>query len=291
MSILEHPTTITGTPVRMLELELTAKCPLACTHCLTDSSPRAGHGTMTVQDWVGAIDQATALGIPKVQFIGGEPLTHPAFEQLLTHALDAGHRVEVFSNLHTVSRQLWGLFEHPAVSLATSYYSLDPVAHDAVTTVAGSHARNRANLIEALRRGIAVRVGIIEVVDGQRIDDTRAELVALGVPADRIGVDRMRVVGRPARGQAPQLGELCGRCGDGKAAILPDGTVAPCVLGRFLATGNVRAASLASILGGPTWREAMAVVPRVAGADPCKPDSDGGDCSPAETPACAPAYN
>lgn len=79
----------------------------------------------------------------------------------------AGYR----TNLHTVSRRMWELFSRPGVSLATSYYSRHSGKHDEVTGRAGSHDRNRAYLIEALRRGIAVRVGVVEVTDGQ--DPTR----------------------------------------------------------------------------------------------------------------------
>jgi MoaA/NifB/PqqE/SkfB family radical SAM enzyme len=196
----------------------------------------------------------------------------------------------VFSNLHTVRRELWDLFSHPDVSLATSYYSLDPASHDRVTTVTGSHARNRANLIEALRRRIPIRVGIIEVVDGQRIEETRAELAALGVPAERIRVDRTRLIGRPADGAQPDLGELCGNCGLGRAAVLPNGNVVPCVMGRWLTTGNIRQTPLGEILDGPAWRTTMELVPRYDRFQGCSPDDDGSDCSPAETPACSPAF-
>ena len=186
---------------------------------------------------------------------------------------------------------MWELFGRPGVSLATSYYSLHPGKHDEVTGRAGSHARNRANLIEALRRGIPVRVGIIEVVDGQDIQETRAEIAAMGVPPGRIRVDRTRAVGRAARtGSIPELSELCGKCGLGRAAVLPDGEVAPCVLGRWLRCGNVRQTPLAAILSGDAWRHTMARVPRSEHAVACNPGSDGGDCAPAEKDACAPGY-
>lgn len=275
----------------MLELEITARCPLRCLHCLSSSSPESGHGTMTFPGWCSVIDQAAVLGTTAVQLIGGEPTSSPYCAALAEHALRHGLQVEIFSNLHTVSRRMWELFSRPGVSLATSYYSLHPGKHDEVTGRAGSHARNRANLIEALRRGIAVRVGVIEVLDGQDIQETRAELAALGVPPARIRADRIRAVGRAARpGSAPQLSELCGKCGLGRAAVLPGGEVTPCVLSRWLTCGNVNRAPLAAILSGDAWRNTMAQVPRSGQAGTCNPDSDGGDCAPAEHDACSPDY-
>ncbi len=46
-------------------------------------------------------------------------------------------------------------------------------------------------------------------------------------------------VGRASQGQEPTAADLCGQCGNGRAAIGSDGTVHPCVLGRFLTAGNV----------------------------------------------------
>ncbi|MBC2907693.1 SPASM domain-containing protein [Streptomyces sp. PSKA01] len=97
------------------------------------------------------------------------------------------------------------------------------------------------------------------------------------------------------------------QCADGKAAILPDGQVVPCVLGRFLPAGNVTTGSLQQVLAGQRWVQVSACIPRgrqsgctpdedscmpsPGAAEGCNPDQDGSDCSPAETPACEPAYD
>jgi MoaA/NifB/PqqE/SkfB family radical SAM enzyme len=104
-------------------LELTGRCQLNCVHCYADSGPTQNHGTMTAQDWLRAIDQAAGHGVGRVCMIGGEPTAHPAFAELLKHALAAGIHVEVFTNLFHVTERLWSLFGLPGVSVATSYYS------------------------------------------------------------------------------------------------------------------------------------------------------------------------
>jgi MoaA/NifB/PqqE/SkfB family radical SAM enzyme len=275
----------TSTGVKFLELEITHRCQLTCAHCLTSSSPHAPRATMTRADWESVITQTAQLGIPQVQFIGGEPLTSPFLVPLLGYALSLGLAVEIFSNLYKVSEPVWDAFTNPRVSLATSYYSDLATEHDRVTRVEGSHTRTRANIIEALRRGIPVRAGIVEVFDGQRVEQARAELETLGV--EKITVDRMRAVGRAATTpDTPDVSVLCGRCGLGRAAVLADGTLAPCVLGRFLRTGNVKTTALGTLLAGPAWQAVMQTIPRQASS--CSPD--GADCPPASTPACAPSY-
>lgn len=73
----------------------------------------------------------------------------------------------------------------------------------------------------------------------------------------------------------------------GRAAILPDGDLAGCVLSRDFPAGNVRETPLAELFGGAAWAELAASIPAPRAA--CTPD-DSGDCDPANTEACDPAY-
>lgn len=280
---------------KLVELELTQACQLACVHCLTRSHPGAHHGAMTLEDWKSAVRQARDCGAETIQLIGGEPTASPHWLALVDYILGFdGLNVQVYSNLYSVTARHWNTFSNPRVALATSYYSDVPAEHDAVTAKPGSHARTRANIVTALDLGIPLQVGIVRVLPGQRADEAKAELAGLGVPERLITVDRVRPVGRasPDPDAGAPASELCGRCGDGRLAVLPDGSVAPCVLGRSLRAGNLlEGATLAGILAGSAWARHMQAVPRLDG-DPCDPaKSDGSDCTPASTTACAPAYS
>ncbi|MCK9921233.1 radical SAM/SPASM domain-containing protein [Frankia sp. AgPm24] len=269
-------------------LEITERCQLGCPHCYASSGPTGGHGTMTATDWCAVIDQAADLGVRLVQIIGGEPTLHPALPDLVDHALDLSLTVEIYSNLVRVPDRLWVTLLRPGVRLATSYYSADPAEHERITGRKGSHALTRETIAVALRRGVPLRVGLIDTGWGH-VEGARADLQSLGVPAASITVDRMRRIGRGARGAAFDPDELCGRCGDGRAAILPDGTLAPCVMGRALAGGNVRITPLSDLLAGPQWAAALGSVPRAHHGNGCSP-SDGNDCSPASERACTPDF-
>jgi MoaA/NifB/PqqE/SkfB family radical SAM enzyme len=202
---------------------------------------------MTVEDWQRVIDEAATLGVGKVQFIGGEPTLHPNLAELITYALGIGIDVEVFSNLVRVAPTLWEAFQQPGVSLATSYYSPSADEHNAITR-RRSHDNTRANVLEALRRGITLRVGVIGMREGQQVDAAVAELRDLGV--GEVGVDYLRQVGRGVRDKIPSTAQLCGACGQGKVAVSPTGEVWPCIMSRWMRIGNVRATALADILAG-----------------------------------------
>ncbi|SFR27340.1 Radical SAM superfamily enzyme, MoaA/NifB/PqqE/SkfB family [Lentzea waywayandensis] len=281
------------TRVTFAWLEVTGKCQLQCDHCYADSGPAGSHGAMTTEDWGRSIDQLADLGTRMVQFIGGEPTLHRALPGLVHHALDRGLRVEVFSNLVHVRPELWEVFSRSGVQLATSYYSDDAKQHEQITRGGRSYERTRSNLVEAVRRSIPVRVGVIDVDEEQRVDEAVAQLRDLGVGGE-VRIDRLRQVGRGVRDRGPDLGELCGQCGDGRVAIAPDGSVWPCVFSRWLPVGNVREESLADILTGSRMTETASVLATEFARrplNPCVPNMCDPQCGPSCSPACRPAGN
>lgn len=272
--------------------EITNRCSHRCIHCYSAASPAGTHGAMTESDWRRVIDQAATLGVAMVQYIGGEPTMHPALPGLIDHALTRGVDVEVFSHLAHVTPELWEIFSRPGVSLATSYYSDDADQHETITQRRRSYTDTKNNIAQAVKRGIPVRAGVIDLGGAQRVDQARTELVDLGVPS--IGYDRLRQVGRGVRNEQASVEQLCGRCGDGVAAISPDGAVWPCVFSRWLPIGNVLDDDLAAILAGPEadrvraeLADVFAARPRTATAK-CAPDPCYPDCNPACQPTCSP---
>jgi MoaA/NifB/PqqE/SkfB family radical SAM enzyme len=272
-----------------LWLDLTRKCQLNCSHCYNASGPDGTHGTMTRDEWIGMLDQAAACDVTAVQLIGGEPTLHPDALDIVAHALDLGMNVEIYSNLVHVTAAWWRLLQRNGASLATSYYSDEPAEHNAVTG-RPSHARTRANIEKAVRLGIPLRVGIVATDDAQRVTEARRELEALGVT--RVDVDHARPFGRAAHDRTPDPSELCGNCGQGVAAVSPEGDVSPCVFSHWMPVGSVRSASLREILSGSAMATARAVI---AGSSlpeaPCVPKMCDPQCGPSCSPACVPRRN
>ncbi|MEV4098147.1 radical SAM/SPASM domain-containing protein [Streptosporangium saharense] len=293
-ALQQEPPAANVVGLRFLWLELTGKCQLECVQCYASSSPNGTDGVMTVLDWKRVIDQAAALGTSCVQFIGGEPTLHKALPDLIGHALAARVEVEVYSNLVYVPDSLWETFSQPGVRLATSFYS-DNAREHMLITGRNTLSRTQNNITTALERGIPLRVGMVHVLDGQRLDQGQELLKRLGVT--QIGIDRMRLLGRPSRG-VPDPAELCGACGRGSAAVLPDGSLTLCPMSRNMSAGNVLASPLADILNGVAWNQALDLVPVPRAGEECQPDKnscrpteqDGRDCPPSEKPACDPRF-
>lgn len=270
-------------------LEITYKCPLACEHCYNESGPTGTHGTMTTDDWLRVMRELRELGARHVQFIGGEPMLHPDLALLIDEALAEGLEVEVFTNLVHVPAHLWAKLGQPGVKVATSAYSDDPEEHDSITCGPKSHGRTMANIARVLERQIPLRVGLIEVRDGQRVEQARAYLENLGVDPNSIGCDRLRQVGRGEREQTADATQLCGWCTNANLAILPDGTVTPCVFSRWLEIGNVLTDSLRTIYESPKRRDVDAELDACfAKREPS--DNCGPTCNPAAPAPCNPRW-
>lgn len=271
---------------RFLWLDITRRCQQTCAdHCYNSSGPDGTHGSMAGDDWLRVITEAAAAGVQQVTFIGGEPTLHPDLPRLVGETLRLGLAAGVFTNLVHVTPASWDLFRRPGVTLATSYYSPDPVEHQRITG-RPSHARIRANIVKALAHGIPLRACIVAVLPGQDVDGAITDLRSLGV--DDISVEDVRPFGRGQREhEACDAGALCGHCGRDRAAIGPDGTVTPCIMSDWLHVGNVRDAALTDILRGTAMIEAVRTIPAPFGRG-CPP-TDGDDCGKT-APACAPAF-
>ncbi|WP_405085864.1 radical SAM protein [Microbispora sp. NBC_01389] len=281
--------------IGFLWLEITGRCQLNCARCYASSGPAGTHGTMTSAHWQAVIDDAARLGATMVQFIGGEPTLHPALPSLAEHALGAGIEVEIYTNLVHVTPALWDLFRLPGVRLATSWYSELPAEHEQITR-RPTHERTLANIRRAAEFGIPLRAGVVGVLDQQRTAGGITVLERAGV-AD-IGYDDLRQVGRGVRNTGPGVAQLCGRCGDRKAAISPTGQVWPYVFARWMPAGSVLEASLAEIVTGAAFRDVVGGLREAFGRsgkrcepDRCAPEQCNPKCGPSCSPACAPQNN
>lgn len=265
-------------PVTFLECEITYSCGLACIHCYNHSGPKGGHAALTTTDWINVIDQAPAIGITKVQMIGGEPTMHPDLIDLVDFSLDLGLRVDIRTNMVHVSPAMWALYGRDGVEVGVSWYDPRPQVHARIVGNRAAYAHTLANITTAVQRGITVKAGIVAIVEGQDTPGAEHQLRMLGLT--NINTDHARPVGRAAPTDYQARPEdLCGNCGRGRAAVLGDGDVSLCVLGRALVAGNVKKTPLAQILTSHRWAELVASVPERDACVSCTP-GDSNDCDP-----------
>jgi MoaA/NifB/PqqE/SkfB family radical SAM enzyme len=231
--------------LEMVWLELTTRCNLHCRHCYADAGVAAPlQGSMSLHDWLAAIDEALDIGASAIQFIGGEPTLHPHFRRLLEHVGKAGlSLVEVYTNATRLTEETVSCLKSNGARVAASFYAEEPRVHDAITMRPGSWRRTVGGIERALAAGLPVRIGIVETAENRaQVPQAIAFLRRLGI--GEIGVDGERGIGRARRNAADAAGEdfsqLCGRCGQARLCVTSSGDIYPCVFSRKTSLGDAR---------------------------------------------------
>ena len=187
-------------------------CNLACSYCLTESSPRSERRQLEPSTMLAVAEQAKELGFTALGVTGGEPFLLPWLPEtvremashlpvvVLTNAtLFGGDRIERAA-----------LMAHPNISVQISLDSHLPDVNDMARG-----ADNFDKVVEAvpklIARGVRVRIATTTAgsLDDPQLDPLRALVASLGVEPDdhlvRPIVRRGRAVemalGVPARAQ------------------------------------------------------------------------------------------
>lgn len=250
----------------LLFVELTAKCNERCLHCYADSSP-ARTEELPRETVEAVVREAAAMGFQTVQFTGGDPLLCPFVAEMAQLAKDLGvPEVEIYTNGVLLNEKRYAELSAAGARFAFSLYARDPEVHDAITRLPGSHKKTTDAIRRAVEGGSQVRVGVVATRPEHEAQAVEAVRLAyeLGVSPMNVGVEVSREVGRgefagrptpmapPPDGGAPaappgdadeielqQAGGAHAWTKAGKAAVLPDGWVVPCIFMRDLRLGRV----------------------------------------------------
>ncbi len=86
-----------------LEIELTNTCNLSCIYCYARAK---GSGIfLPVDKAKQIIKQASEYGIKRIAWLGGEPLTHPRWHEIISFAKETGLKNEIWSNGYLLSAE------------------------------------------------------------------------------------------------------------------------------------------------------------------------------------------
>lgn len=257
-------------PFRHAFIEITNVCNLACGFCASSARPKT---VMPLELFRSAAGQTGRLAEVVSLHVLGEPLTHPAFPEILAECSRLGLKI----NLVTNGTLLW---QAPAAVFKESCLAQVSVSLHALSSLP------EAERPEALKRlaqfavsrpaGLTVSFRLRSGCPDGFFKETLAGLLAA------FGLAPQPISGpiKLAENVFLNFGEIFawpgGTGGRAKAGclglrhnfgILSDGRVVPCCLDfdGHLAIGNIKERPLAAILGSP---EALALKKSIAGIKP-----------------------
>lgn len=272
----DHPIVENRVPPRFryVWLELTGECNCRCLHCYgAFGAPKKNdlQNELTVEEWKKIMKQVVSLGGNALQLIGGEPLIHPHFDELLSYAHQAGFkRIDIFTNAYLMTEKLADMIAEVGASVRISLYGYDAQSHDAITQHPGSFARLDHSLDILMARGISVTIAVVLMRENQDIlPQIKAYIESKGLryngfdtvrtvkhsvqnshSVTRRDIAAQRIMHKPRFKTSP-LSFSCNHqwnsCWYGKLAITSCGDVIPCIFARDLVCGNVRNDSYESI--------------------------------------------
>lgn len=128
-------------------IELTYQCNERCSHCYLENFKDDTNRTLSLIEWKKVLAELKSGGVLYLDLIGGEPMLHPHFWEILEEAVSLGFFTGIISNGLKIDETAADRFSDLGVSNITlSLYSLDENIHDKMTNVRGSHKK----LMEAI---------------------------------------------------------------------------------------------------------------------------------------------
>jgi len=130
----------------LIELSVTYRCQCTCKHCsvakyLADAKNRK-KDELTGDEIKSVLSQAVKMGIPKVDFFGGEPLLRKDIVDLVRFGSEIGLYISITSNAWLLSKELTK--ELRQAGLSCMHISLDSISeeeHDKLRGLSGLYKR------------------------------------------------------------------------------------------------------------------------------------------------------
>ena len=142
-------------------LELTYDCNLNCTFCYNDLS--LGGQRLSLAQYRELLEDLASLGVLHLSLTGGEPLAHPQFFGIASHARNMGFVVRIKTNGHAikdhVARRIRS--EVDPFLIEVSVHGATRETHDRQTRVPGSFDRLMANIRTMKSLGLRVKANTV----------------------------------------------------------------------------------------------------------------------------------
>lgn len=166
-------------------VEITERCNLRCAHCYINrpaADRKVRKRELSFSGWARIIDELTAEGSLWLLLTGGEPLLHPDFRDIYTHAKKRGMIITLFTNGTLISPEMADFLEDlPPFSVEITVYGRTQGTYEAVTGVPGSYEKCLRGIDLLLDRKVRLELKTVAMtLNAHELGDLKAWAKNLG---------------------------------------------------------------------------------------------------------------
>lgn len=137
-------------------IELTYRCNERCRHCYLEKFEDDQTRILTLLQWKKILHELKSGGVLFLDLIGGEPMLHPHFWEILEYGVELGFAMGMITNGLLINERSAKRLKETGINQVTlSLYSLEPQIHDTMTTLPGSHQRTTKAMGLLKKNGIS----------------------------------------------------------------------------------------------------------------------------------------
>lgn len=172
----------------VLSLEITADCNAHCPFCLRPAEDRQSRKMLPFDKIRQILDEVRELGGLFLEITGGEPLLHPAFEEIVRYARTLGFAVAVTTNGMLLNADHIDLFSSVGMyNVLISVHAVDKRLYQKMFGVRSSPTHVLSVIQEMVRREIPVQVSFTATrLNIDHFGEVRETLMGLGLRAEDI---------------------------------------------------------------------------------------------------------
>lgn len=247
-------------------LEITGKCNLKCVHCYGQFG--ANHvknkDYLSTEEWKTIIDTLIKNNCREIQLIGGEPMVHKDFYEILKYAYKKGmKRIDVFTNATLINEESIKIFKETNANVRISLYGSNQETHEKITKTKGSFNKTERALKLLRDNNIKTNIAVVIMKENENnISEIREYINLLGLEYSGYDVIRPSCVMNNQEHMVTNYDTIKSRynvapefytceesfysnhfynsCWNGKIAITANGDIIPCIFARNDIIGNVK---------------------------------------------------
>lgn len=262
-------------PLLYVWLELTGFCNLRCVHCYGEfGETHTNTNVLTTEQWKRIIKEISLHPTAGIQFIGGEPLAYPDFDELLLYAYDCGiRRIDIFTNATLLTEKTLQIIRHTGASLRVSIYGHEADIHDKITGRKGSFNKLISNVNKAISLGIPLKFAFVVMKENENYVEACLDFLRKNysknqaydvirntspgkknshyIHSNKVSLLESRYQTKPSFKTSFREfyhNHYFNSCWSGKLSITAEGDVIPCIFARQSVCGNVGNISLSEAI-------------------------------------------